>query len=121
MRAFIIALLLWPFVAQSEPINFFCKYTSYSDIKGNHTIENTFDLNFLIDEDTKKSYMLGNNGSSKVINFTSEGQISFIEVTETKNVMSTAIDSNLNSVHSRNTIILGKLIAAQYYGKCEVK
>ena len=121
MKILLATLLLFPILGHADPINYSCKYMSYSNEKGNHKVKETFKLNFIVDKKTGKSYLLGNNGSSEVIAFGGKNRISFIEVTATKNIMSTAIDSNLNSVHSRNTIIAGELLASQYYGKCEIK
>jgi hypothetical protein len=78
-------------------------------------------LTYIVDKEADKSYLLGNNGSSEVYRFDSDDQLSFLEVTGTLNIMSTTIDSNMDSVHSRNSVILGKLIPSQYYGKCVVK
>ncbi len=96
MKLITTILLLLPFTLFAAPTNYSCKYSSYSNDKGN-------------------------NGSSEVIAFSSKDRISFVEVTATKNIMSTAIDSKLNSVHSRNSVIAGKLVPSQYYGKCKIK
>ena len=77
--------------------------------------------NFIVDSTTGKSYLLGNAGASEVKIFESEDRIAFLEVTGTGNIMSTAIDSKLNSVHSRNTVMFGELMPSQYYGKCVIK
>jgi len=121
MKLITTILLLLPFTIFAAPTNYSCKYLSYSDEKGNHKVTAPFILNFIVDEKNGKSYILGNNGSSEVIAFSSEDRISFVEVTATKNIMSTAIDSKLNSVHSRNSVIVGKLVPSQYYGKCVIK
>ena len=121
MRYLIIFMLLIPIRVIAETVNYSCNYTSYSDSEGNHKVKDNFELNFIIDRATGKSYLLGNAGSSEVKSFESEDRVTFIEVTPTGNIMSTAIDSKLNSVHSRNTIIFGELLPSQYYGKCIVK
>jgi len=121
MKIFTIFLLLLPIIAFADTTTYICNYTSYSDQDGNHKVKNKFELTFIIDKTSGKSYMLGNNGSSEVKRRESEKQISFVEVTETGNIMSTAIDSKLNSVHSRNAVIFGEMIPSQYYGTCEIK
>jgi hypothetical protein len=78
-------------------------------------------LNFIIDAEAKKSYLVGNNGSSEVILFNNEGNTSFLEITGTGNLMTTSIDESLNSVHSRNTVVFGEMMPSQYYGRCELK
>lgn len=65
--------------------------------------------------------MLGNLGSVEVLEVKSDGQISFIQQTDTGNIMTTTITSDMKSVHSRNSVMLGKLIPSQYYGECVEK
>ncbi|GLO63828.1 hypothetical protein MACH09_43360 [Vibrio sp. MACH09] len=49
----------------------------------------------------------------------SEDQITFVEITGVKNVMTTTMAfDNGKSVHSRNTVSFGDLIPSQYYGSC---
>ena len=121
LKAVILLLCLSPITAFSETITFECKYTNWSDNEGLHKVKDKFELNFIIDKETSKSYMLGNNGSTEVIPIKGESQFSFIEITASKNVMTTSIDNKLNSVHSRNSVMFGDIIPSQYYGKCEVK
>ena len=121
MRYLLILLLFLPICVIAETVNYSCNYTSYSDSEGNHKVKNKFELNFIIDRATGKSYILGNAGSSEVKAFEAEDRVTFLEVTATGNIMSTAIDSKLNSVHSRNSIMFGELLPSQYYGKCIVK
>jgi hypothetical protein len=81
-----------------------------------------FELRFVSDPKTKKAYMLGNNGSSEVTLIgNSGGGVTFIEVTDSGNVMVTTIASSGEAVHSRNGIISGELIPSQYYGKCKIQ
>ncbi len=121
MKSLIVLILMFPMLVIAETTNYSCNYTSYSDKDGNHKVKNKFELNFLVDRATGKSYMLGNNGSSEVTALEAKDQISFIELTTSRNVMTTAIDGELNSVHSRNSVMFGKMIPSQYYGKCVVK
>lgn len=97
-----------------------CKFTNYSDQKGNST-EN-LNLTFIIDKASGKSYMVGNNGSGPVEHIDRGLGVSFVEITLLGNVMSTTIDTKMNSVHSRNTVAFsGELIPSQYYGSCVKK
>ena len=50
-----------------------------------------------------------------------ENGMAFIEITDSGNVMTTAITSNGESVHSRNTVIIDSIVASQYYGRCVQK
>ncbi len=90
---------------------------------GNHKVKDRFVLTFIVDMTKKTAYMLGSQGTEEVTLIPSgvgEG-VSFVEITGVGNVMTTAIDSKGNSVHSRNTIIHGEIVPTQYYGKCEFK
>lgn len=87
----------------------------------NHEVNKRFELNFIVDKAAGKSYLLGNNGSYKVQLLESSDQLAFFEITATGNIMTTAIDRKLNSVHSRNSVMFGEMLPSQYYGKCEVK
>jgi hypothetical protein len=121
MKFLTTLLILFPVYVHAETTAYLCSYTTYSDSKGNHKVDNEFELNFIVDDKSEKSYLLGNNGSTEVTALESGDQISFLEVTGTGNLMTTAIDGKLGSVHSRNTIIFGEITASQYYGKCVVK
>ena len=119
----VLILLCMPLVVYGETETFICNYSSHSDANGNHKVTDKFVLTFIVDMKKKTAYMLGNQGSEEVTLIPSgvgEG-VSFVEITGVGNVMTTAIDSKGKSVHSRNTIINGKILPTQYYGKCEFK
>ena len=121
MKLIATLLFLLPVFAYANTTAYSCNYTSYSDPKGNHKVKKKFELNFIVDKTAGKSYLLGNNGSSEVKMLESSDQLAFIEVTATGNIMTTAIDSKRNSVHSGNSVMFGEMIPSQYYGKCEVR
>lgn len=121
MRLFTTLLFLFPTLVYANTVTFKCNYNSYSDQEGNHKVKQKFELNFIIDEVSGKSYMMGKNGTVEVVTFLSDGQITFVEKTQTGNIMTTTIDSASNSVHSRDTVIFGEILPSQYYGKCVVK
>lgn len=80
------------------------------------------DLRYLLDPKTKKAYILGNAGSSEVTPVQHKGGgVTFIEITDTGNVMVTAIAASGEAVHSRNGIIGKMLTPSQYYGNCTVQ
>ncbi|MCW8880275.1 MAG: hypothetical protein OQK51_24720 [Kangiellaceae bacterium] len=116
---FILLLLSTHVTAETSTLT--CNYRGFSDESGYQKVKERFELNFIIDSKTGKSYLLGNAGSSEVQFFKSNGQLSFVEMTATGNIMTTTVDDSLNSVHSRNTVVLGNLIPSQYYGKCIFK
>jgi len=123
MRAFIFitCALLWGHPSYATD-TIFCQYGKYADEDGVHSVSGKFELTFIIDAENKKAYIVGNQGSDDVALIPSRaGMMSFVEVTDAGNVMSTAIDADLKSVHSRNSIIFGKLAASQYYGECAIK
>ena len=121
MKLIATLLFLLPALAYADITTYSCNYTTYSDQEGKHTVNVKFELNYIVDKAAGKSYLLGNNGSSEVKLLESEDQISFLEITATDNLMTTTIDSKLNSVHSRNSVMFGEMLPSQYYGKCEVK
>jgi hypothetical protein len=99
-----------------------CDYTSYSTEKGKHKVKDKFVLIFLVDRTENTAYIIRNQGSAEVTFIPSAfGGITFIEVTEFGNVMTTTIDAKRDSVHSRNTILDGGIVSTQYYGKCVFK
>ena len=110
------------FPALSEIYTFECEYPTYSDKTGLKEA-NGFNFKFVSDTDTGKTYMNGNNGSTEVFlskRADDEG-FNFVEMTNAGNVMVTTILLNGSSVHSRNSVILGEIIASQYYGRCDIK
>lgn len=96
-----------------------CKFDSFSD--GKTIGKEDFKLTFLVDEKADKAYILGNNGSNEVVNIYRGDGRTFIEITDTGNVMTTTVTPELEAVHSRHSVMFGKLIPSQYYGKCAVK
>jgi hypothetical protein len=119
----ILMLSFLPTLVYGEADTIICNYSSYSNENGNHKVKDRFVLTFIVDMTKKTAYMLGSQGTEEVTLIPSgvgEG-VSFVEITGVGNVMTTAIDSKGNSVHSRNTIIHGEIVPTQYYGKCEFK
>ena len=100
-----------------------CQYPTFSDQEGNHPDKQKFTLTFIVDKENGEAYILGNQGSAHVILVPNkvDGGFTFIEVTPAGNVMTTTIDSKGGTVHSRNTILYGKIVPTQYYGTCEFK
>ena len=121
MKLIATLFFLFPVLVYADTTTYSCNYTTYSDQEGNHKVEKKFELNFIVDKAAGKSYVLGNNGSTEIKLLESSDQLAFIEVTSTGNIMTTAIDSKLNSVHSRNSVMFGEMLPSRYYGKCEVK
>ena len=110
------------FPALSKVYTFECEYPTYSDETGLKEATG-FNFKFVSDTDTGKTYMNGNNGSTEVFlskRADDEG-FNIVEMTNAGNMMITTILLNGSSVHSRNSVILGEIIASQYYGRCDIK
>lgn len=122
-RALILASMLSmigsPAGAKDDPILFTCTYATFSDAGGLNEAEAGFQLRFMIEPKAKKSYFIGNNGSTAVRLVPNAGGVTFIEITKAGNVMVTAITNRGESVHSRSSIVLGDLVPSQYYGSCK--
>ena len=108
-------------VVHSETLTIVCDYKNYTSDDGFHKVKDKFILTFVLDKSNGKSYMIGNQGSTEVTILRSGEGYTFIEITGSGNVMTTTIDSKLKTCHSRNSIILGKLIPTQYYGTAVIK
>ena len=119
-KTMVLLCVALPTFAQATE-TWFCDYPRYSDEEGSHRVKNKFVLTFIVDSKNDKAYIVGDQGSDEVHILSSGAGLSFIEITPIGNVMSTTIDSNLRSVHSRNTVIGGELIPTQYYGTCQLK
>ncbi len=120
--------LLWALVpsvlamtVSAETLTAHCVYPKYSGPAGLQKTSTTFALTFIVDLPNESAYMLGNKGSSKVEIIQATDHMSFIELTDAGNIMTTTIDEKKNSVHSRNTVIGGELVPSQYYGTCTYK
>ncbi|PLW69458.1 hypothetical protein [Pseudohalioglobus lutimaris] len=105
--------------ANAETMGFDCHFDRYS--MDGKTGEEDFKLSYLVDDESGKGYLMGNQGTSEVTVIPSEGQVTFIEVTTSGNVMTTTWVISGPAVHSRNTVFMGKLRGSQYYGSCEMK
>lgn len=103
-------------------ISYDCKFPSYSSPDGLQKSKN-FSLKYKIDTVSGKSYMIGNNGIGEValIYNKMENSVTFIEITQTKNVTTTTISENGNAVHSRGIVMFKKLLPSQYYGTCSIE
>lgn len=115
-------LALIPVLSFADTITIDCAYPNNADPQGVHKTKGEFNLKFLVDKKTGKSYILGNNGSADVISVGDSTQLTFIEITGAKTVMTTTLAlSTGKSVHSRNSVSFnGTLIPSQYYGTCEL-
>jgi len=121
MKILLALTLLLINQAHSEVVTYVCDYRLSSDQDGVKSQDKPFILTFMKDSENGKFYVLGNLGTTEVIAIEKETQITFIEVTSTGNVMTTTIDSKLQTVHSRNSVLFGEIVPSQYYGTCTIK
>lgn len=119
----LIALVLLSYSATyADTTTYFCNYPKYADAEGLHKQKGTFELRFLVNNPPEKSYLVGNNGSAEVgVILNWDGGITLVEITNSGNVMTTAISKDGESTHSRSNSIAGQLVPSQHYGKCVVK
>ena len=121
--AFFVALLVAAVGAaqatEGGPITYRCEYRTYSDERGGPHKQSTgpFRLTFLVD--SGKAYHVGPLGAEPVrIVQNAHGGLTFIEITQTGNVMTTVLSANGDSVHSRASNLHGELVPSQHYGRC---
>jgi len=109
---------LLPCFASAATTSYVCRFTVEASPKGLAKQEKPFELRFVVDTATKKSYLVGNAGSSEVEIIPNTDGVSFVEITNSGNVMVTAIATNGAAVHSRNGIMFKDLVPSQFYGTC---
>ena len=114
----LVAITFLPVAAYAATSSYNCKFTLEANPKGVSAPTSSFDLRYIVDIDAKKAYLIGNAGSSEVEIIPNVDGISFVEITNTGNVMVTAIANAGDAVHSRNGIMFKTLVPSQYYGKC---
>jgi hypothetical protein len=109
--------LTQPTMARAETVRWKCDYTSIASPKG--LALETFSLEFALDTITKKAVIIGNNGMSDVAVVGGNQGITFQETLGSGAVQTTTIANDASSVHSRHSMLAGKLIPSQYYGTCK--
>jgi hypothetical protein len=122
----IVPLLIGVLIAtvrtgMAETTSFTCEYLKFSDQNGSHTEREPFRFSLLLDSDTRRAYLVGNNDSSELEYRAAGDRLVFIEHTASGNVLVTAIARDGQSVHSRHPFVGDKFLASQYYGRCVKK
>lgn len=113
------AVLAFTSNTQAATTSFTCNFPTAASPSGVKKEAKPFEMRFISDTQTKKAYIVGNNGSSEVTAIQNQsGGVTFVEITDSGNVMVTAIATSGEAVHSRNGIMSGKIIPSQYYGNC---
>lgn len=117
-----VAVMALSSASHASTISFTCSFSVNASPSGLKKESKPFELRFVADPQAVKAYLIGNNGSSEVKAVGNKGDgMTFIETTDTGNIMVTAITASGEAVHSRNGIMNGKLIPSQYYGKCIIQ
>ena len=114
----LLALLLAGTNTFAATTSYVCKFPVEASPKGLAKQASPFELRYVVDSSTKKAYLMGSAGSSEVEIILNVDGISFVEITNSGNVMVTAITASGEAVHSRNGIMFKELVPSQYYGKC---
>ena len=124
MKPAMLGLLLMScMISAANAETYKCSFSKHSDPTGMIEDKAPFEMSFLVDHETNKSYIIGNAGSSPVTSLLQKDGtgITFVEVTQSGSVQVTAISPNL-AVHSRHSFIgipgQGSLMPSQYYGTC---
>lgn len=104
----------------ASAVEFQCDYKQVASPDGVELI-GKFALRFTLDTLTDEAFFVGNNGVANVVPVANNYGITFIEKTDSGNIMTTTINTtDGESVHSRNSIISGGLVPTQYYGTCKI-
>lgn len=102
-------------------LHFDCKFPAASNSDGKLS-GGIFELVFLFDTITGKAVLTGNNGVSDVIPIAGPDAITFLEELGSGAIQTTTITYyDGGAVHSRHTVIAGRLSPSQYYGECAAK
>ena len=117
-RATLVLAASLPGLAAAATTSYVCRFTVEASPKGLAKQEKPFELRFVVDTTAKKAYLLGNAGSSEVETIPNTNGVSFVEITNSGNVMVTAIAVSGAAVHSRNGIMFKELVPSQFYGNC---
>lgn len=104
-------------MVSAEVITYECSFPRYEGPNGGGTED--FGFTIQLDTVTEDAYIVGSEGLARLAHIQGVFGRSFIEFSETGNVMVTTLTNSGEAVHSRNSILLGDLIPSQYYGKCE--
>lgn len=104
--------------ASANEIMFNCLYERFCAAEKCDAAD--FRLEFNVDKYGKSATMTGNNGVTQVAPFIGMQGISFVESLNSGAIQTTTVNFGGASVHSRHSMMQGKLVASQYYGECAV-
>lgn len=102
--------------AAAEVITYACQFEYRVDEEGKQ--DERLPLLFKIDTLSHRAVMEGNAGLVDVEIYIGDDAFSFMEKVGSGTVQTTTITRDGLAVHSRNTVILGEIVAAQHFGRC---
>lgn len=118
MRFITLFVLFFGFSAQAfaEVVTYACEFDYRIDEDGK--APEHMRLIFTIDTITQRGFMQGNLGISDVEIFVGDEAFSFTEKIASGSIQTTTITRDGLAVHSRNTVMLGEIVAVQHFGIC---
>lgn len=102
--------------AWGEVLTWDCQFDTRVDSDG--TAKEAMHLVFKFDSISRKAYIEGNAGIEEVRLHIGDDAFSFSEPVASGAVQTTTITRGGLAVHSRNTVILKEIVAAQHFGHC---
>ena len=102
--------------AAAEVVTYQCIFEYRIDADGR--ADELMPLEFKIDTLNRRAFMEGNVGIVDVEIHVGESAFSFVERVDSGAIQTTTITADGLAVHSRNTVILGEIVAAQHFGRC---
>jgi hypothetical protein len=118
MRLLLLIFAGWIFAfpAVSEVVTYACQFAYRVSEEG--TAQERLVLVFKIDTVSRRAFMEGNAGLADVDVHIGDDAFSFMERVDSGAVQTTTITRDGLAVHSRNTVMLGEIVAAQHFGRC---
>ena len=116
-----VFLALAPIHGLCDSVTYTCHYSTYADDKGVHNSGDNLKLVLIVDSVKETAKIGGSDGRSDVnvdMIYSPSGGMAFIEKKSGADVLTTSIDKQGRSVHSRNLIVDGQVSPTQYYGRC---
>lgn len=121
MRGFVFLLLTILLTSPSvaEVLTWDCKFDRRVDETGTHLEK--MNLIFKVDTVSHKAFMEGNAGFVEVNVHIGDDAFGFTENLASGAIQTTTITRDGFAVHSRSTVILNEIVAAQHFGRCSYK
>lgn len=102
--------------AGAEVVTYVCQFEYRIDEEGK--TDELMPLTFKIDTVSQRAFMEGNAGFVEVEIYIGDEAFSFTEKVASGTIQTTTVTRDGLAVHSRNTVFLGEIVAAQHFGRC---